>query len=89
MKNISELPDVNSVEKLVEEIAADLAHCLTAGATRKRLRVAVTRREMHEIEVFMLNTRGESWRRIRDVTLIVEDDPTNPPYAVIFSAAKP
>lgn len=50
-----------------------------------RLRLAVTADEMHAIDLHCLMTTGQSFRRVRNVPLIVEDDPTKPPLEVIHA----
>jgi hypothetical protein len=65
----------DSVEELMVGIARLLLHVPQLGGVARRLRIAVSPAEMYAIDLYCFKHTGKSWRRLRDVELIVVENP--------------
>ena len=75
----------DATEQLIYEIRKLIMHFPAMHGVGARLRVAVTSLEYQQIEVWMLANYGESWGRISNVRLIVEENPLSTELSVIFA----
>ena len=75
----------DAAEQLIYEIRKLITHVPVTHGVGARLRVAVKSLEYQQIVVWMLANYGESWGRISNVRLIVEENPLSTELSVIFA----